>query len=153
MIDLEDAPAAGIYNFIGIGTYIKLWLDAVELALDVKPRIYTNLGFVQSYLFNNSVREDWLCDYGLIVANWGSTSPWVPQPWGPMNWDCWQYRADAPGKYYGFYNAAGINYAAPYICMAVWNGKSPVAPGVKGSSNFKGSCFIFKCNCIWNCAG
>ena len=122
MIDIEDAPSSGIYSFIGIGTYIKRWLDTVETFLKVKPRIYTNQSYVYSYLFNSYVREDWLTDYGLVIANWGSTAPWVPQPWGPTTWDCWQYRADAPGKYYGFYNQYGPNYSAPNICMAVWNG-------------------------------
>jgi GH25 family lysozyme M1 (1,4-beta-N-acetylmuramidase) len=123
MIDLEDAASGGVYHFIGIGTYIKAWLDAVELALHVKPRIYTNQSYIYAYLWNNSIREDWLTSYGLIIANWGVAAPWVPQPWGPMNWDCWQYRADAPGKYYGFYHQLGPAYNAPYICMAVWNGE------------------------------
>jgi len=81
MIDIEDAPASGIYSYVGIGTYIKQWLDVVESALHVKPRIYTNMSYVNSYLFNAYVREDWLIDYGLVIANWGSTAPWVPQPW------------------------------------------------------------------------
>ncbi len=123
MIDLEDAT--GIYGYIGVGKQIKVWLDTVELELHVKPRIYTNLAYVYAYLFNSSIREEWLCDYGLVIANWGVTSPLVPQPWGPMNWDCWQYRADAPGKYYGFYNQFGPAYAAPNMCMAVWNGPLP----------------------------
>jgi len=42
MIDIEDAPAAGIYGYVGVGSQIKLWLDAVETKLKVKPRIYTN---------------------------------------------------------------------------------------------------------------
>jgi GH25 family lysozyme M1 (1,4-beta-N-acetylmuramidase) len=125
MIDLEDCASAGIYHFVGVGPYIKTWLDAVENVLHVKPRIYTNLAFVNSYLFNASVREDWLNQYGLIIANWGVSSPWTPQPWAPMGWDAWQYRADAPGRYYGFYNAQGINYPGPWICMAVWNGALP----------------------------
>jgi GH25 family lysozyme M1 (1,4-beta-N-acetylmuramidase) len=123
MLDLEDVPAAKIAGFIGIGGYIKQWLDTVECALYKKPRIYCNLSYISAYLFNASIREDWLCDYGLVIANWGVTAPWVPQPWGPMNWDCWQYRADAPGRYYGFFNQAGLSQAAPYICMAVWNGE------------------------------
>lgn len=120
MIDLEDGT--GIYGFIGVGGYIKAWLDIVEAELHVKPRIYTNQAYVYSYLFNTSVREEWLTDYGLVVANWGVTSPLVPQPWGPMNWDCWQYRADAPGKYYGFFSGNGGLYGSPNMCMAVWNG-------------------------------
>jgi GH25 family lysozyme M1 (1,4-beta-N-acetylmuramidase) len=123
MIDLEDT--ASIYGFIGVGTYIKLFLDAVEIVLHVKPRIYSNLSYITSYLFNSYIKEDWLNDYGLVVANWGPSAPWVPQPWAPTSWDCWQYRADAPGKYYGFYNPYGIQYNAPNICLAVWNGQLP----------------------------
>jgi GH25 family lysozyme M1 (1,4-beta-N-acetylmuramidase) len=123
MIDLENAPASGIYAGTGIGAAIKIWLDLVEGALKIRPRIYTNMSYVGSYLFNAYVKEDWLTDYGLIIANWGVAAPWIPQPWGPLNWDAWQYRADAPGKYYGFYNANGPTYAAPNICLAVWNGK------------------------------
>jgi len=123
MIDIEDAGPSGIYSYVGVGTYIKQWLDVVEAALHVKPRIYTNLSYVNAYLFNYNVKEDWLIDYGLVIANWGATAPWVPQPWGPTTWDCWQYRADAPGKYYGFYNQYGPQYSAPNICLAVWNGQ------------------------------
>ena len=126
MIDIEDAPAAGIYSFVGVGTWIKLFLDAIELKLHKKPRIYTNLSYVSAYLFNSQVKETWLTDYGLVIANWGVAAPWVPQPWAPTGWDCWQYRADAPGKYYGFNNPLGPQYNAPNICLAVWNGSLPV---------------------------
>jgi GH25 family lysozyme M1 (1,4-beta-N-acetylmuramidase) len=120
MIDIEDAP--GIYGFIGVGQYIKQWLDVVEAGLKVKPRIYTNLSYVQSYLFNQSIREPWLLDYGLVVANWGPIAPYVPPPWAPTSWDAWQYTASAPGSYYGF-PAAIPGKAAPSICLAVWNGE------------------------------
>jgi GH25 family lysozyme M1 (1,4-beta-N-acetylmuramidase) len=125
MIDIEDAPAAGIYSYVGVGQYIKQWLDEVEHFLHVKPRIYTNLSYVSAYLFNSYVKEDWLMDYGLVIANWGVAAPWVPQPWAPTAWDVWQYRADVPGKYYGFYNPYGQQYNAPNICLAVWNGSLP----------------------------
>ena len=82
-------------------------------------------GLCQCLSFQFLNPEDWLTDYGLVIANWGVTRPLVPQPWGPMTWDCWQYRADAPGKYYGFYNQYGPAYAAPNMCMAVWNGPLP----------------------------
>jgi len=124
MIDIEDAPAAGIYGYVGVGSQIKLWLDAVETKLKVKPRIYTNLSYVQNYLFNSSVREPWLNQYGLVIANWGPVAPYVPQPWAPTAWDVWQYTAAAPGGYYGF--PAGLaGKTAPSICMAVWNGDLP----------------------------
>jgi len=123
MIDLEDAPAAGIYHFAGVGTYVKMWLDAVELVLKVKPRIYTNLNYASQYLFGN-VKEPWLTDYGLVVASWGSNAPYVPPPWAPTAWDCWQYTAAAPGAYYGF-PAAIPGKAAPNICLSVWNGPLP----------------------------
>jgi hypothetical protein len=123
MIDLEDG--SNIYHFVGIGKHIKIWLDTVETALQIRPRIYTNAAYVMAYLFNTSIREDWLTDYGLVIANWGVNAPQVPQPWGPLSWDCWQYRVDAPGKYYGFYSQNGPTYAAPNMCMAVWNGSLP----------------------------
>jgi GH25 family lysozyme M1 (1,4-beta-N-acetylmuramidase) len=123
MLDLEDAGSAGIYAFNGVGQYIKQWLDAVEYLLKVKPAIYTNLSYVNAYLFNYYTKEDWLIDYPLIIANWGVTAPWVPQPWAPGQWQAWQYRADAPGKYYGFHNPYGPQYQAPNICLAVWNGQ------------------------------
>ena len=124
MIDIEDAPTAGIYGFVGVGQYIKAWLDAVEAELKVKPRIYTNLSYVQAYLFNTAIREPWLGDYGLVITNWGPVAPYVPQPWAPTAWDCWQYTAAAPGAYYGF-PAAIPGKAAPSICLAVWNGDLP----------------------------
>jgi GH25 family lysozyme M1 (1,4-beta-N-acetylmuramidase) len=125
MIDIEDAPAAGIYAFAGVGQYIKQWLDVVEAELKVKPRIYTNLSYVQNYLFNSYVQEPWLTQYGLVVANWAPLAPYVPAPWAPTAWDAWQYTASAPGKYYGF-PAALAGKAAPSICLAVWNGPLPL---------------------------
>jgi GH25 family lysozyme M1 (1,4-beta-N-acetylmuramidase) len=122
MIDIEDAPSSGIYSFIGVGRWIKLWLDAVETELKVKPRIYTNQSYVCNYLFNSYVKETWLADYGLIIANWGVAAPWVPQPWSPTGWDAWQYRADASGDYYGFH-ASILGRSGPNICLAVWNGE------------------------------
>lgn len=124
MIDLEDAPAAGIYGFAGVGSYIKIWLDAVEAELHVKPRIYTNLDYANRYLYNYSLQEPWLTEYGLVIANWAPLAPYVPQPWAPTAWDCWQYTASAQGKYYGF-PAALPGKAAPNICLAVWNGELP----------------------------
>jgi hypothetical protein len=121
MIDAEDAPLAGIYGFVGIGQYIKQWFDAVETETKVKPRMYTNLDYVQKYLFNSQIRETWLLDYGLVIANWGPVAPYVPQPWGPGMWDAWQFIASAPGSYYGF-PASIPGKAAPNICLAVWNG-------------------------------
>jgi GH25 family lysozyme M1 (1,4-beta-N-acetylmuramidase) len=124
MIDIEDAPAAGIYAFAGVGQYIKAWLDEVEVGLKVKPRIYTNLTFVQNYLFNSYVRETWLLDYGLVIANWAAVAPYVPLPWAPTTWDAWQFTASARGDYFGF--PAGIpGKACPSICLAVWNGDLP----------------------------
>jgi GH25 family lysozyme M1 (1,4-beta-N-acetylmuramidase) len=52
MIDIEDAPAAGIYGYMGVGSEIYKWLVLVEAELKVKPRIYTNLSYVSNYLFN-----------------------------------------------------------------------------------------------------
>ena len=122
MIDIEDAPAAGIYSYVGVGRWIKAWLDEIELEYKVKPRIYTNQTYVCNYLFNSCVKETWLADYGLIIANWGVAAPWVPQPWAPTGWDAWQYRADAPGDYYGFH-ASIAGRPGPNICLAVWNGE------------------------------
>jgi GH25 family lysozyme M1 (1,4-beta-N-acetylmuramidase) len=126
MIDLEDMSSAGIYAFAGIGPHIKAWLQAVEQAFHVMPRIYTNKAYVDAYLFNPyTVMEEWLMEYGLVVANWGVTSPLVPRPWPPFGWDCWQYCTDAPGKYFGFYSQNGPNTSAPRICLAAWNGELP----------------------------
>ena len=120
MIDIEDAP--GIYGFMGVGSYILDWLQIVESALKIKPRIYTNLSYVNNYLFNGWVREPWLTDFGLVIANWGPAAPYVPLPWAPTGWDAWQFTASAPGAYYGF-PASIIGKAAPSICLAVWNGE------------------------------
>jgi GH25 family lysozyme M1 (1,4-beta-N-acetylmuramidase) len=120
MIDLEDT--GNIYAFNGIGTHLKVFLDTVEATIKQKCRIYTNMSYVTNYLFNSATKEDWLTQYGLVIANWGVAAPWVPQPWAPMAWDCWQYTAAAPGAYYGFYNPYGKQYQAPNICLAVWNG-------------------------------
>jgi GH25 family lysozyme M1 (1,4-beta-N-acetylmuramidase) len=124
MIDIEDAPAAGIYGYSGVGQQIYQWLILVEAELKIKPRIYTNLSYVNNYLFNAYIREQWLTDYGLVIANWGLPAPYVPLPWAPTCWDAWQFTASAHGDFYGF--AASIpGKAAPSICLAVWNGDLP----------------------------
>jgi hypothetical protein len=120
MIDIEDTP--GIYGYLGVGSEIYKWLVLVEAELKVKPRIYTNLSYVQNYLFNNYVREPWLAEYGLVIANWGLPAPYVPLPWAPTAWDAWQFTASARGDYYGF-PASIVGKAAPSICLAVWNGE------------------------------
>jgi GH25 family lysozyme M1 (1,4-beta-N-acetylmuramidase) len=122
MIDLEDAP--GICACMGVGTNIKIWLDIVEAELKVKPRIYSNLTYVQNYLFNYYFREPWLLDYGLVIANWGPVAPYVPLPWAPTTWDVWQFTASARGDYYGF-PASIPGKTSPNICLAVWNGDLP----------------------------
>jgi GH25 family lysozyme M1 (1,4-beta-N-acetylmuramidase) len=124
MLDIEDAPGAGIFGFIGVGAMIKTWLDMVKKALKFKPRLYTNLDYVSKYLFNNYIQETWLAQYGLVIASWTSLAPYIPQPWAPTGWDAWQYTASASGKYYGF-NASIAGKPAPNICLAVWNGQLP----------------------------
>jgi GH25 family lysozyme M1 (1,4-beta-N-acetylmuramidase) len=120
MIDIEDTP--GIYGYLGVGSEIYKWLVLVEAELKVKPRIYTNLSYVSNYLFNSYVREPWLAEYGLVIANWGLPAPYVPLPWAPTAWDAWQFTASARGDYYGF-PASIVGKAAPSICLAVWNGE------------------------------
>ncbi len=112
-----------IYSFVGVGIVDQAygWMR-LRLFFKVKPRIYTNLSYVSNYLYNSYVKEPWLSDYGLIIANWGVAAPWVPQPWAPTAWDAWQYRADVSGDYYGFH-AAIAGRPGPNICLAVWNGE------------------------------
>lgn len=120
-IDLEDVSRSGIYAYIGVGQQILSYLIALEAATGHRPRIYTNADYVMKYLFNSQVREAWLIDYELLVASWSANAPTVPQPWAPLSWRAWQYRANAPGAYYGFHNA-DPRRPAYTICMAVWNG-------------------------------
>jgi GH25 family lysozyme M1 (1,4-beta-N-acetylmuramidase) len=122
VIDLEDS--GGIYANMQIGDHILTWLQTVEKGCGIRPRIYSNSNFISTYLFNSQVHAEWLLDYELIVASWGTNSPTIPQPYAPGNWAAWQYRANAPGTYYGFVNA-NPKKSAPPICLAVWNAEGP----------------------------
>ena len=122
VLDVEDSGAVKAYT--GIGTHVLTWLSIVEKALQVRPCIYVNQDFTLNYLFGATIKESWLPDYEVIIASWGGPAPVVPQPWSPLTWRAWQYRANAPGAYYGFHNAV-VGKAAPNICLALWNSDSP----------------------------
>jgi GH25 family lysozyme M1 (1,4-beta-N-acetylmuramidase) len=111
-LDVEDVGQ--IHASFSTGPHIRAWLEYVGASLQVRPLLYTNLDFTSRYLFNDQVREPWLTDYLPIVASWGTNAPYVPQPWAPFCWAAWQYRANAPGDYYGFGKRS--------VCLAVWNG-------------------------------
>lgn len=116
VLDIEDTPS--IRSFPGIGGHLLTWLKIVEQSLNIRPRLYTNLDFVSRYLFNSTTKENWLPNYELIVASWSQAAPIVPQPWAPEMWRGWQFRANAPGSYYGFFPLPGK--LAPNICLALW---------------------------------
>lgn len=67
---------------------VRQWLDGVEDALSARPIIYLSSSFAGDVL--NS--ERFLLNYKLWVANYGRSSPRVPEPWksGP-GWTFWQY--------------------------------------------------------------
>lgn len=67
---------------------VRTWLDGVENALAVKPIIYLSSSFAGDILGS----DKFLSNYVLWVANYGRSSPRVPEPWksGP-GWTFWQY--------------------------------------------------------------
>jgi len=67
---------------------LRVWLEAVERALERLPMIYTN----------HSTWREWLGDskdfqrYPLWIANFGVRAPKVPAAdWGGQGWTFWQY--------------------------------------------------------------
>ncbi|MDX2105628.1 MAG: GH25 family lysozyme [Candidatus Melainabacteria bacterium] len=67
---------------------VRSWLDGVENALNVKPIIYLSSSFAGDILGS----DKFLANYILWVANYGRSSPRVPEPWksGP-GWTFWQF--------------------------------------------------------------
>ncbi len=69
---------------------VRAWLDGVENALNVKPIIYLSSSFAGDILGN----DKFLANYILWVANYGRSSPRVPEPWkssSGKSWTFWQF--------------------------------------------------------------
>ena len=88
---------------------VRQWLDGVEDALSARPIIYLSSSFAGDVL--NS--DKFLLNYKLWVANYGRSSPRVPEPWksGP-GWAFWQF--SETGK------VAGVNDR--YVDLNWFNG-------------------------------
>lgn len=61
---------------------VQVWLDTVEQALGCKPMIYTGPAFWNQYMTNQ------FSSYPLWIAQYGVTTPRVPNGW--TSWNFWQ---------------------------------------------------------------
>lgn len=85
VLDLEEG---GIDGHADVATYQKdvlLWLKTVENALGVKPIIYTNVNFGNTYL---NLPE--FGSYKLWLAEYTKEKPELPKAWQSNGWLIWQ---------------------------------------------------------------
>lgn len=67
---------------------VRAWLDGVENALNVRPIIYLSSSFAGDVLGS----DKFLGNYLLWVANYGRSSPRIPEPWkSGQGYAFWQY--------------------------------------------------------------
>ncbi len=86
-----DLEVSGGLSTSALQAWTKAFLYRMSYRLGVRPMIYTNPTFWQTYMGNTS----WFAANGypvLWIAHWGSTSPSVPgSNWGGHGWTFWQY--------------------------------------------------------------
>lgn len=86
VLDLEEG---GVDGHADVATYHKdvlLWLNTVEKALGVKPIIYTNFDFGNTYLNLPEFGK-----YNLWLAEYTKEKPEVPKAWQAKGWLIWQH--------------------------------------------------------------
>lgn len=72
-----------------------IFLKTVELALKVKPMLYSSPGFLAEYGPTAGGEQPW----PLWIAHYGVATPTLPIGW--KRWEFWQYTAKGDGKLYG----------------------------------------------------
>ena len=83
-----DVELVGHHTKGALAPRLKIWLNAVEQALGVRPIIYTTAGF-----WDRHIRAD-LSAYPLWVAEYGVEAPRLPLGW--TRWALWQFRENTP---------------------------------------------------------
>ena len=117
LLDLENTKWESAYR--GIGSELRIWLEAVENADGRAPEIYANPSYIKSYFTN---QDTWLRRYKLIIAHWEMNFPIIPQPWLPTDCAGWQFTGSlAYAPTYGIPIVPGfgsIKEAALYVRFA-----------------------------------
>ena len=85
VLDLEDGGIKGNVDQEKFQSDILKWLKYVESKLGVKPLIYTNHTFGDTYLTSKEFSE-----YQLWIAEYGVTTPIIPKIWSENGWLIWQ---------------------------------------------------------------
>ncbi|MFT6962897.1 MAG: lysozyme [Flammeovirgaceae bacterium] len=85
MLDLEGGSIKGEIDIEAIQKNVMIWLTTVEEALGVKPIIYTNNPFANTYLKNPE-----FANYKLWLAEYGVEKPRTPHTWRNQGWVIWQ---------------------------------------------------------------
>ncbi len=113
LLDLEDFRLYVAWR--GIGSELRFWLDGVEKADGRTPEIYTSPGYIKAYF---TAQDTWLRRYKLLLANYETSFPYVPQPYLPVDCAAWQITAKAYAPDYGVPIVRGygsIKEAALYV--------------------------------------
>lgn len=86
MLDLEQGGIKSkITDIENFQKDILIWLIEVENKLGVKPIIYTNNPFANTYLRNPKFSK-----YKLWLAEYGVKKPKIPITWKTQGWSIWQ---------------------------------------------------------------
>jgi GH25 family lysozyme M1 (1,4-beta-N-acetylmuramidase) len=106
-LDVET-PFGGL-TATELRTWIRTWLDRVELALGEQPVIYTN---ASSWRATGNTLEFADAGHPLWVAHWGVAAPRVPASlWGGSGWSVWQYSSS--GSIRGIKGRVDLNRLGP----------------------------------------
>lgn len=85
VIDLESGGLDGYADVATLQKDVMVWLNTVEKALGVKPIIYTNVSYANTYLNNSKFGT-----YELWLAEYTKGKPMVPNAWKTKGWSIWQ---------------------------------------------------------------
>ncbi|MFC5048480.1 GH25 family lysozyme [Aquimarina hainanensis] len=94
MLDLEQEGLEHHISAIQFQKDVLLWLSIVEDKLGIKPIIYTNNPFGNTYLTDSK-----FASYKLWIAEYQVKTPKTPSTWAENGWTIWQ-RSER-GKVYG----------------------------------------------------
>jgi GH25 family lysozyme M1 (1,4-beta-N-acetylmuramidase) len=99
-MDFED-------NYGGAFHGMSHWRKFAERLMQ---RSSARLGVYTAYyywMWTTGGKADWFLRFPLWVANYGTTKPLVPKPWG--DWTLWQFTDKGDARRYGIYNSASCD--------------------------------------------
>lgn len=85
VLDVEEYSIEGDSNLTDMEAGVLKWLATVEKALGVKPMVYCDPSFANTYLTSSKFAA-----YKLWVAEYGAKSPIIPNAWKGGTWTVWQ---------------------------------------------------------------